>query len=289
MSTGPAAVTFTSAEQVEPQALAECFNASFANYVAGSMVLDTAGLATFLARQGFDPALSRVALDAAGRPLGFVFIGRRQERDGPRCRVGAMGLLPETRGSGLAQRLLEAVIAEASARGDHAIELEVFAQNPRAHRLYRSFGFADVMPLHGYSAPASAVQGSTADTQPPRILSLPKAADWLAQQRVDLPFQQSAHLLRASGTRGIAWQAGSALVVFDVQAGQGTLALRVVHDAQPSGSDLTGLVARLAADHPTLRLQIPALLAPQLGGDVLQRLGFERQTLHQYLMRRPLR
>lgn len=288
MNTGIDA-TITSAEQAEPQALVECFNASFANYVAGSMVLDTTSLGAFLARQGVDSALSRAALDTTGRPLGFVFIGRCHEHEGPRSRVGAMGLLPETRGSGLAQRLLEGVIAEAAARGDRAIELEVFAQNPRAHRLYRSFGFADVMPLHGYSAPAAAVLGGAGAALPPQVLTLPEAADWLAQQAADLPFQQSAHLLRAPGARGTAWQTGSALVVFDVQAGQGTLALRVVHEAQPAGTALAGLITRLAADHPDLRLQIPPLLAPQLGGDVLERLGFARQPLHQYLMRRALR
>ena len=278
-----------SGADVAPQALAECFNASFAHYVAGTMVLDTAGLAHFLARQGADAALSRVAVDATGRPLGFVFIGRRHERDGVRCRVGAMGLLPEARGSGVAQHLLEGVIAEASARGDSAIELEVFAQNPRAHRLYRAFGFADVMPLYGYTCEASSVVAGGSRPIEPQELALAAAADWLARQPADRPFQQSAHLLRTAAMRGTAWQAGTALVVFEAQPDNGVLALRVVHEAGAAGDSLAGLVARLAADHAGLRLQMPALLAPQLGGDVLERLGFTRQPLHQYLMRRALR
>ena len=277
------------AGEVAPQALAEAFNASFANYVAGTMSLDVPGLATFMARQGADAALSRVAVDGAGRPLGFVFIGRRPERDGPRCRVGAMGLLPETRGSGLAQRLLDAAVTEAASRGDAAIELEVFEQNPRAHRLYLGFGFAEVMPLYGYTCEASTVKGAEAASPVPNVLPLAAAADWLAQQPSDMPFQQSAHLLRAPATRGTAWQAGTALLVFDVPQDSGVLPLRVVYEANAASGSLAGLVKRLAAEHPQRRLQMPALLAPQLGGDVLERLGFVRQPLHQYLMRRALR
>jgi hypothetical protein len=218
-----------------------------------------------------------------------VFIGRRPERDGPRCRVGAMGLLPETRGSGLAQALLERVIAEASVRGDTAIELEVFAQNPRAHHLYLGFGFGDVMPLHGYTCDASAVRQAEGPAPAPAVLPLAAAADWLARQAADMPFQQSAHLLRAPTTRGTAWQAGTALLVFDLPQDSSVLALRVVHEADAASGSLAGLVKRLAAEHPQRRLQMPALLAPHLGGDVLEQLGFVRQPLHQYLMRRALR
>lgn len=282
--------TIVAAGEIAPQALTEAFNASFAHYVAGTMTLDVPGLSTFLARQGADAALSRVAVDAAGRPLGFVFIGRRPERDGPRCRVGAMGLLPETRGSGLAQALLERVITEASVRGDTAIELEVFAQNPRAHRLYLGFGFGEVMPLHGYTCDASAVRQAEGPAPAPAVLPLAAAADWLAQQQSDMPFQQSAHLLRAPTTRGTAWQAGTALLVFDLPPQDSSvLALRVVHEADAASGSLAGLVKRLAAEHPQRRLQMPALLAPHLGGDVLEQLGFVRQPLHQYLMRRALR
>jgi GNAT superfamily N-acetyltransferase len=281
--------TIVAAGEIAPQALTEAFNASFAHYVAGTMTLDVPGLSTFLARQGADAALSRVAVDAASRPLGFVFIGRRPERDGPRCRVGAMGLLPETRGSGLAQALLERVITEAGVRGDTAIELEVFAQNPRAHRLYLGFGFGEVMPLHGYTCDASAVRQAEGPAPAPAVLPLAAAADWLARQAADMPFQQSAHLLRAPTTRGTAWRAGTALLVFDLPQDSSVLALRVVHDADAARGSLAGLVKRLAAEHPQRRLQMPALLAPHLGGDVLEQLGFVRQPLHQYLMRRALR
>jgi RimJ/RimL family protein N-acetyltransferase len=53
-----------------------------------------------------------------------------------------MGLLPEYRGQGLGSRLVVAAMAAARASGIERIELEVFASNARAIRLYESLGFA---------------------------------------------------------------------------------------------------------------------------------------------------
>lgn len=52
-----------------------------------------------------------------------------------------MGLLPEFRGHGVGERLARAVMDAALARGAERIELEVFASNARAIRLYERLGF----------------------------------------------------------------------------------------------------------------------------------------------------
>lgn len=52
-----------------------------------------------------------------------------------------MGLLPACRGQGLGTRLLERAIADARALGYEKIELEVFATNTPAIRLYENQGF----------------------------------------------------------------------------------------------------------------------------------------------------
>jgi RimJ/RimL family protein N-acetyltransferase len=53
-----------------------------------------------------------------------------------------MGLLAHVRGQGVGRRLAEATIDAAKARGIERIELEVFASNVRAIRLYERLGFA---------------------------------------------------------------------------------------------------------------------------------------------------
>jgi ribosomal protein S18 acetylase RimI-like enzyme len=52
-----------------------------------------------------------------------------------------MGLLPELRGCGVGRRLLEATLAQARRAGFKGIELDVYADNPRAIALYEKAGF----------------------------------------------------------------------------------------------------------------------------------------------------
>lgn len=47
-------------------------------------------------------------------------------------------------GTGLAQRLMEAVVADARARGARTLWLGVWERNPRAQAFYRKAGFVDV-------------------------------------------------------------------------------------------------------------------------------------------------
>lgn len=52
-----------------------------------------------------------------------------------------MGLLPDYRGRGLGRRLVVETVRAARAAGMERVELEVFASNTRAIRLYEALGF----------------------------------------------------------------------------------------------------------------------------------------------------
>lgn len=58
------------------------------------------------------------------------------------CGRLGMGLLPEYRAKGIGRQLLTGIIRAARAQGLEKIELEVFASNAAAVRLYESAGFA---------------------------------------------------------------------------------------------------------------------------------------------------
>ena len=105
-------------------------NRAFAGYIAGWADLDAAGLARFLSLQGADLFFSRF-VRWNGELAGFGYINRT----GDYPRLAAMALTPAARGSGAATFLLQRLFAEAQARGDHAMILEVIEQNPRAVRL----------------------------------------------------------------------------------------------------------------------------------------------------------
>jgi RimJ/RimL family protein N-acetyltransferase len=53
-----------------------------------------------------------------------------------------MGLHPDSRGAGIGRRLLAATIEDARRFGLERVELNVYATNTRAKRLYESMGFA---------------------------------------------------------------------------------------------------------------------------------------------------
>jgi len=73
--------------------------------------------------------------------VGWCDVGRR-EREGFRhtAELG-MGLRAEVRGSGLGSRLLKRTIALCRRRRIEKLELQVYASNVPARRLYEKFGF----------------------------------------------------------------------------------------------------------------------------------------------------
>jgi RimJ/RimL family protein N-acetyltransferase len=73
--------------------------------------------------------------------VGWCDVGRR-EREGFRhaAELG-MGLRAKVRGRGLGSRLLKRAIALSRRRGLEKLELQVYASNVPARRLYQKFGF----------------------------------------------------------------------------------------------------------------------------------------------------
>ena len=83
-----------------------------------------------------------IGADAQGDVIGWVDI-QRVPWEGMRHVGGlGMGVRREWRGRGLGRALLTAALAAASERGITRVELEVFASNSSAVRLYETAGFA---------------------------------------------------------------------------------------------------------------------------------------------------
>jgi len=264
------------ADQLPPAALHQAFGQAFADYLLGPFRLSLAQWPGFLARQAVALDLSRVALNALGEPLAFALVAPRPKR----WRLATMGATPSARGSGAAPALLDDFIERAGAAGAQAVELEVFAQNERAVRLYQSRGFAQVHELHGYER---AAQGGAAQAPGWQALPREQALAWLrANEPADLPLQLGATVLEQHPEGWTAWQQGRALLVW-AKAGDRVQILSLI-DRQPDQPDAERLVAALAAAEPSLALFAPQLLRPDLGGEALQRLGFSRAALHQWLM-----
>ncbi len=261
--------------------------AAFADYIAGPLQLTLDQWPSLLGRQGIDLALSRVAV-VDGQVAAFAYACPRPESG--RWRLAIMGATPAARGSGAAQALLDDFLARAQAAGMGAAELECFAQNERALRLYRSRGFDVVCPLNGWK-PADASPSPTRDAGAPAVRAVERADAfaWLAEanRRVEmLPFPNT-HVSQSAQPRPLTfWRSGDALLVFSVVDGTPTTIHSLV-DLDPALPGAHALARAVRRAHPDV--VAPPVLRDDLGGAALRRAGFELGALNQVLMKREFR
>lgn len=105
-----------------------------------------------LAREGIDFLVMRDGTEPVG--MGAV------KRIGPdHGEIKSMHVLAERRGEGLAQRMLDALVAQAGARGLARLSLETGAQDSfaAARALYARAGFAECGPFEGYGPDPNSV------------------------------------------------------------------------------------------------------------------------------------
>lgn len=275
-------LALVAADGLAPARLHAAFGAAFADYLIGPFNVPLAQWPQFLGRQGVDLSLSRVALDD-GEPAAFCLTAPR-----PDCaswRLGTMGALPAARGKGAAQLLLDDFLTRARAAQLASVELECFAQNTRALRLYERFGFRAIDALYGYQR-AGGDHASTSHAA--SIVDLQEAFAWLDAARdagCALPLQVTPRSLRALPVALQAWRAGSAQLVFS-QA-DGRVQVNSLVDRDPAQHDAQALVERLLARADGKSIHVPQLQRRDVGGAALERLGFERLPLHQLWMRHP--
>ena len=303
------AVDLIPTDQLAPATLHAAFGRAFADYLAGPFTLEPQQWPGFLLRQGIDLSLGRAAVQAnTGTVLAFALVAPRPSLG--RWRLGTMGAVPEARGSGAAVHLLQDFVARGREAGLAAVELEVFAQNERALRLYRRHGFVEQHALHGWQRAADAapldagagtrVEGSF-DNARDNGCNAPRdggcdgvdqadALAWLRQAEAvmpDLPLQVGASVVGALPVPWRAWRRDRAQLVFTVDPTAGVI-VRSLIDLDPAQAGAQALLRQLVQRHAGLRVSVPPLQRPDLGGHAAQRCGFARDALHQFFMRRDL-
>lgn len=312
------------ADQVPAEVLHALFREAFADYLIGPFEVPLSQWPAFLARQGATLPLSRVAFDATGQALAFALVAERPLHR--RWRLATMGARPQARGTGAAGQLLDDFLRRAALQGQQAVELEVFAQNERARRLYESRGFEAIHPLQGWQAELAAFSASPAllplqpihgvraddrsnaapalperpvaqdagslDPSTPQSVDLATALHWLdaAEHRwPDLPLQVTRASLQHLA-EAHAWQIRPAGTPATAQL-VFTLpdeTVMVNSFVAPDPRDAAALVQALARVYPQRRLRVPQLQRDDLGGQCLRALGATPLPLHQLWMCRSL-
>jgi ribosomal protein S18 acetylase RimI-like enzyme len=273
-----AALRFARADQVPAAALMDAFNAAFADYLLRFPPLDAEGWRQFVARQGADPALGRVAL-RGDEVVAFLLVTPRPSGG---SRIAVMGARPAERGSGVAAALLDGAIEAARERGELSVELEVFAQNPRALALYRSRGFETVCSLYGYAAPPAQ---AAADKPTKDVVGRDAAVRWLAEVDAAEPWQVSGAAVAAAPGEVLCWRRADAQLVFRADASVGPVAVVSLIDRDPAQGSAVALLAALRAEYPTRTLQAPQLQRDDGAARAFDAAGWARLPLHQLLLR----
>lgn len=290
LSSAPAGVTVRPADSVDPAAMVDAFNAAFADYLIRFPPLDAEGWRLFVQRQGTDLALGRVAL-RGDEVVAFALVTPRPPA---RSRIAVMGARPGERGRGTAAWLLDDAIESARRRGERSIELEVFAQNPRAERLYRSRGLETVCALYGYTLDADATPAAASGTLTsgmPAEVRRDAAVRWLDETLRDAserwPWQVTGSAVAATPGEVTCWQLAGAQLVVRVPA-EGAVSVVSLVDRDPAQAGAVALLAALRARWPGRALQAPQVQREDGPARAFEAAGWRRQPLHQWLLRRPL-
>lgn len=228
-----------------------------------------------------DLAVSRVVV-REGEPVAAALIARR----GWTSRLAGMAVAPEARRSGVGRELLARLLAEARARGERTMVLEVIEQNTTAVRLYECGGFVKVRRLVGHAGkptPATATAAPLEEIDP-RMFAHMVAEHGLR----DLPWQLSAETFAHAAPPAIAYRLGPSAVLLSAPAAD-PIAIRGLvteRTARGLGHSRTLLQAAMAR-HPGKEWRAAAIFPEEMGASFAAA-GLARTPLSQWQMSRAL-
>ena len=270
-------LTLKPAFEYDLSQLADILNQSFTGYLVAIQV-DAILLAQMVRKESVDLVASRVVLQHEAI-IGIALIARR----GWTGRLAAMGIAPAWRGQGVGRWLIRQLIAEARARGERRMLLEVIEQNEPAVRLYSRAGFRPLRRLVGYAAQQP--KGS-ADPQLQEVDLSEVARRLIRHGLPDLPWQISGETLAQTGLPTQGYRLGPAYAAIS-DPSQSHISLRafiVPEYAQPQVW-APRLLQALIAKYPEKVWKIPVLFPEELIHGLFESLGFEREQLTQLQMR----
>ena len=243
--------------------------------------MDANTLARFICAQGIDLWYSRFARAETGELISFGYINRT----GNISRLAAMGTVPRGRRSGAGAFLLSHLLNEAKQRDDKTMMLECFEQNAPALALYRRFQFKEVGRLFGWRGKAD---GVVSHSHKPAQIPLISGSQMSAPADYpDIPWQIS-RFASVKVPAGRAFKVGQACVVVGATD---TTPVRIHGFFGYSTNDWNALrnaLAAVLATFPDIEFFAPQLFPEQFGTHIFEPLGFSRESLNQFLMRKDL-
>jgi ribosomal protein S18 acetylase RimI-like enzyme len=227
-----------------------------------------------------DPWASRV-YERNGEPVAVLFITRR----GWTSRVGGMAVAKDARRGGLGRRVMRDAVADAKARGDRVLLLEVIEQNTTAVRLYKSLGFRMVRRLVGYRREPQPAEGEVDALREIDPLEFARAAHREAD--AELPWMIAPETMAAATApaRAFTLEDHAYALIANAEAETLTLTAIVVPRADRRHGWGTRMLRALAAAFPGRVWQAVALIPENMAPGFFEHAGWERQGISQLEMR----
>lgn len=274
------AITFPLVTECGLERAADALSRGFSDYLV-PIQSSPAILFGMVRADSVDLSVSRVIV-RDGEPVGAALVARR----GWTCRLAGMAIAPEARKQGVGRTLMAQLLADAKARGERTMVLEVIEQNIPAVKLYEQCGFTKVRRLTGVTGPAPVdLQNKVVlEEIDPRELARTVAGHGLP----DLPWQLSAETLATFGPPFLAYRGGPSCVLISNPAVSPVTIRAVITESAARGSgSAAALIRAVMARHSAKEWRASAIF-PEEMSVLWAELGLARSPLTQWQMTRPL-
>jgi ribosomal protein S18 acetylase RimI-like enzyme len=255
--------------------LAKMMTASFEDYFV-PFQLDASRIARMIKIDGIDLELSRIAF-RDDQPVATGFITQR----GWSSRLAGMGVIKSERRHGVGKYLVQHLVEDAKARGDHKMVLEVIEQNEGAIALYKKFGFEVKHRLIGFKADELE---SVSDDGLAEVDTREVNRNLVRFGPSDLPWQLAPEAFSNLGgtLRGFRLGHADALVLAYPQIA--IIQSLVVSPDHRRQGEATRLIKALAAHISDRAWRVTITLPEDLAPGLFESVGFELEALSQYEM-----
>lgn len=134
---------YVNCKELEDEVIYEAFQAGFIDYMIQIEMTVEQFVHHFFNQEGNERELSFVAFNDE-KPVGVILGGVKENETFKTLRCGAMSVIPEERGTGVAQALMRLHKTQAKELGFKQLFLEVIASNERGNGFYKKEGYETV-------------------------------------------------------------------------------------------------------------------------------------------------
>ena len=255
--------------------LADLMTRSFEGYFVPVNITDVI-LLTMLRRDGVDLTASRVIMKD-DEPSGLALIARR----GWTSRLAAMGIVSTARNGGTGTWAMHQLIAEAQARGEKEMLLEVIEQNTAGVKLYEKVGFTKIRRLVGYRLENPPVE-SEEELEEVNIREVARMVSYHGLK--DLPWQLSGPTIAHHTPPSRAYRLNDAYCLISNPEATDVSISSVLVKARSRGAGLSAVLMRaLFARFPNKVWHVSPIF-PEEMGVIFEQVGMTRETLSQWQM-----